>query len=388
MAKKKTQKQSADLNPKRFEVDEQAALTKMYEDTLKDFAEGSIVKGRVIEVRETDVLVDIGYKSEGLISKQEFRDPEPVVQGSEFEVLIENMEDDEGMIVLSRERAVQQRKWEHVVNNCVEGSVIPGEIRSRVKGGMIVDIGIEAFLPGSQLDLVPIRNPDDLVGQTLDFKIIKINKERRNVVLSRREMLEDQRREQKRHLLVEIKPGQMRSGVVKNLTDFGAFIDLNGMDGLLHITDISWGRLNHPSEMLSVGQQVDVVVLDVDLEKERISLGLKQKTPNPWEGIEHRYPVGSRVKGRVTNLVPYGAFVEIEEGIEGLVHISELSWTKRVAKASDVLNVGDEVEAVVLGVNGTEQKLSLGIRQTEANPWEEVQGKYPIGSRVKGTVRN
>jgi small subunit ribosomal protein S1 len=385
---KKPTKQPSNLDPRQFEGDPRAEMTRMYDKTFKDFSEGSIVTGRLIEVRESDVVVDIGYKSEALISKNEFRGQDPVAVGQEYEVLIENMEDDEGMIILSRERAIQQRKWEHVVKNCAEGSVIQGEIRARVKGGMIVDIGVEAFLPGSQLDLTPTRDPDALVGQTLDFKIIKINKERRNVVLSRREMLEDQRREHKRQLLGEIKPGQVRNGFVKNLTDFGAFIDLNGMDGLLHITDISWGRLNHPSEVLAVGQQLDVVVLDVDLEKERISLGRKQMTPNPWEGIEHRYPVGSRIKGKVVNLVAYGAFIEIEEGIEGLVHVSELSWTKRVAKASDVLTVGDEVEAVVLSVSGAEQKLSLGIRQTEANPWDEVQEKYAIGARVKGAVRN
>ena len=385
---KNTPKQPSIRDARPSAADPLAEMTKMYEKTFKNFTEGSIVKGRIIEICENDVVVDIGYKSEALVSKNEFRGPDPVAVGQEYEVLIDNMEDDEGMIVLSREYAIQQRKWEHVVNHCVEGSVIQGEIRARVKGGMIVDIGVEAFLPGSQLDLAPTRDPDALVGQTLDFKIIKINKERRNVVLSRREMLEDQRREHKRLLLGEIKPGQIRTGIVKNLTDFGAFIDLNGMDGLLHITDISWGRLNHPSEVLSVGQQVDVVILDVNLEKERISLGRKQMTPNPWEGIEHRYPVGSRIKGKVVNLVAYGAFIEIEDGIEGLVHVSELSWTKRVAKASDVLNVGDEVEAVVLSVNGSEQKLSLGIRQTEANPWDEVQEKYAIGARVKGAVRN
>jgi len=388
MEKTKPQKKRVDLDPRRFEGDEKAAMEKMYEETLKDFNEGSIVPGRVLEVRPSEVLVDIGYKSEGVIPGNEFKDLAQVQPGDQFEVLLEKLEDDDGMVVLSKVRAEQQRKWENVVENCNEGSVIPGEIKGRVKGGMIVDIGVNAFLPGSQVDIVPVRNPDELIGKTLDFKIIKINKERRNVVLSRRELLEDQRREQRRVLLSELKAGQMRQGVVKNITDFGAFIDLNGMDGLLHITDMSWGRLNHPSEMVSVGQQVEVVVLDVDLEKERISLGLKQKMPNPWDGVESRYPVNSRVRGRVVNLVPYGAFVEIEEGIEGLVHVSELSWTKRVAKASDVLKVGDVVEAVVLSVNRGEQKISLGIRQTEANPWDTVQERYPIGSRIKGQVRN
>ncbi len=358
------------------------------EDHLKKFTEGSIVVGTVLDVRPTEILVDIGYKSEGVISINEFRDSSAVKPGDQFEVLIENLEDDDGMIVLSKTRAEQKRKWDNVVENCTEGSVISGDVKGRVKGGLIIDIGVDAFLPGSQVDLVPVRNPDDLLGKTLEFKIIKINKERRNVVLSRRELLEDRRREQKRDLLKEIRAGQIRTGVVKNITDFGAFVDLNGMDGLLHITDMSWGRLNHPSEMVSVGQELEVVVLDVDLEKERISLGLKQQSQNPWEGIESRYPVGSRIRGKVVNLVPYGAFVELEEGVEGLVHVSELSWTKRVAKASDVLKVGDIVEAVVLGVNPGEQKISLGIRQTESNPWDTVAEKYPIGSRVHGKVRN
>ncbi len=370
------------------ETDARAAMTRMYEDTLRDFAEGSIVMGRVLSVRPSEVLVDIGYKSEGVLPASEFKDLEQVKPGDQFEVLLEKLEDDEGMVVLSKTRAEQQRKWENVVQNCNEGSTVVGEVKGRVKGGLIVDIGVDAFLPGSQVDLAPVRNPDDLVNQSLEFKIIKINKERRNVVLSRRELLEDRRREAKRELLKEIKAGQIRSGMVKNITDFGAFIDLNGMDGLLHITDMSWGRLGHPSEMVAVGQELEVVVLEVDLEKERISLGIKQKTPNPWEGIESRYPVNSRVRGRVVNLVPYGAFVEIEEGVEGLVHVSELSWTKRVAKASDVLKVGDIVEAVVLGVNPQDQKISLGIRQTEANPWDTVLDRYPIGTRVQGKVRN
>ncbi len=384
----KAKKQSLDLDPKQFQGDERAKMTKMYEDTIRDFSEGAIVTGRVIEVRPNEVLVDIGFKSEGVIPAGEFKDLAAVKLGDQFEVLLERLEDDQDMVVLSKARAEQKRKWDNVVENCAEGSVIAGDVKGRVKGGLIVDIGIDAFLPGSQIDLVPVRNPDDLVGQTLEFKIIKINKERRNVVLSRREMLEDRRREQKRELLKEIKAGQVRKGVVKNITDFGAFIDLQGMDGLLHITDMSWGRLGHPSEMVAVGQELEVVVLDVDLEKERISLGLKQRMANPWDGIDGRYPIGSRIRGKVVNLVPYGAFVELEEGVEGLVHVSELSWTKRVAKASDVLKVGDFVEAIVLNVNASEQKISLGIRQTEANPWDTVQDRYPIGSRVHGKIRN
>ncbi len=369
-------------------TEEHVAKARMYEQTLLDFNKGSIVVGRVIAVNPNEVLVDIGYKSEGVIPASEFKGPEAVKPGDRFEVLLERLENEDGMIVLSKTRAEQQRKWENVVQNCSEGSVVTGEVKGRVKGGLIIDIGVDAFLPGSQLDLSPVRNPDDLIGQSLDFKIIKINKERRNVVLSRRELLEERRREQRRQLLSDLKVGEIRKGVVKNITDFGAFVDLKGIDGLLHITDMSWGRLNHPSEMVSVGQEIEVVVLDIDQEKERISLGLKQRTPNPWDGVEDRYPINSRVRGRVVNLAAYGAFVEIEEGVEGLVHVSELSWTKRVAKASDVLKVGDMVDAVVLGVNPQERKISLGIRQTEANPWELVQDTYPIGARVKGKVRN
>jgi len=381
--KTKTQSDTAQLL-----TDEQEALSKMYEATLKDFTEGSIVTGRIVEVRQDEVLVDIGYKSEGLIPRDEFGKDEELSTGDTIDVLLERLEDDYGMVVLSKKRAELQRNWDRVVATCEEGGTIMGLVKARVKGGMIVDVGVDAFLPGSQVDIVPVHNADDFVGREYAFKVLKINKERRNIVLSRRELLEEERREQKRILLNEIQKGQTRTGMVKNITDFGAFIDLNGMDGLLHITDMSWGRINHPSVMLRVGQEVSVMILDVDQERERISLGLKQTLPNPWENVDQLYPIGSRVKGRVVNLVPYGAFVELEEGVEGLVHVSELSWTKRVAKASDVLDVGQEVEAVVLSLNKTEQKISLGIRQTETNPWDLVQENYPIGSRITGRIRN
>ncbi len=368
---------------------QRAAMEKMYEETLRDFSEGAIVTGRVLEVRPTEVLVDIGYKSEGTLPASEFREGlDQVRPGDQFEVLIENLENDDGLVEVSKVRAEQQRKWENIVLNCAEGSAVTGEVKARVKGGMIVDIGVDAFVPASQLDLGAVRNPDEYLGKTLEFKIVKINKERRNVVLSRRELLEDRRREAKRELLRDIRPGQIRRGVVKNLTEFGAFVDLQGMDGLLHITDMSYRRLSHPSEVVQVGQEVEVVVLSVDHEKERISLGLKQRMANPWEGVEDRYPVNSRVRGKVVSLVPYGAFVELEPGVEGLIHVSEMSWTKRIAKASDVLKEGDEVEAVVLSVSAEDQKISLGLRQTQENPWERVQERYPIGSRVKGRVRN
>ncbi|MGD9873246.1 MAG: 30S ribosomal protein S1 [Kiritimatiellia bacterium] len=363
-------------------------MAALYEDTLKSFTEGSIIPGKIIEIRDNAVLIDIGYKSEGLVPVSEFREPESIKVGDTVEVLLQNLEDDYGMVVLSIQLAEQQRNWDRVFSSFEEGGIIDGKLVHRVKGGMIVDVGVEAFLPGSQLDISPVRNADDLLGQTLQFKILKINKERRNIVLSRRELLEDQRRSQRKDLLADIKIGQSRVGIVKNITDFGAFVDLNGMDGLLHITDMSWGRINHPSEMLSVGQEIEVVILDVNMEKERISLGLKQKTPNPWDGIASRYPVGTRITGPVVNIMPYGAFVEIEEGVEGLVHVSEISWTKRVAKASDELAVGDIVNAIILSISAEDKKISLGIRQTESNPWDEVQDKYPIGARVTGKVRN
>ena len=359
-----------------------------YEDTLKNFTEGSIVQGRVLAILPNDVLVDIGYKSEGLIPVIEFKDPKAIAVGDPLEVLLVKLEDEDGTVILSHQRAEEQRNWDRVLANYVEGGVISGRVKSRVKGGMIVDVGVDAFLPGSQVDVVPGRYSNDNFDQTLEFKIIKINRERRNIVVSRRELLEDRRRDMKKTLLTDIQIGQSRKGMVKNITDFGAFVDLNGMDGLLHITDMSWGRINHPSEVVKVGQEIEVMILDIDREKERISLGLKQRMPNPWDDIERKYPVGTRIHGRVVNLVPYGAFVELEEGVEGMVHVSEISWTRRIAKASDVLAAGQMVDAVVLNVNKNEQKISLGIRQTEANPWQRVQEKYPIGTRVSGKVRN
>ena len=382
MCKKKAAAPAAPIS------EEKAAMAARYEETLKSFKENSIVGGKVLEVRSNEVVVDIGYKSEGIIPGEEFKDLAAVKAGDAIEVLIEQLENDDGQIVVSKQRAEQQRNWDRVLENYTEGSVIEGTIVGRVKGGMLVDVGVDAFLPGSQLDVTPVKDPDAYLNKPLEFKILKINKERRNLVVSRREMLEDRRKEQKKGLLRDIQIGQIRKGFVKNLTDFGAFVDLNGMDGLLHVTDMSWGRVNHPSEMLKVGQELEVLILDVNLEKERISLGLKQKTRNPWDDIEARYQVGRRVHGTVTNVMPYGAFIQIEEGVEGLVHVSELSWTKRVAKASDVLTVGQAVDAVILGVNRDEQKISLGIRQTESNPWDEVQNKYPIGTRITGKVRN
>jgi small subunit ribosomal protein S1 len=352
------------------------------------FAAGNIVKGTIIEVRPKEVLVDIGYKSEGVISGNEFEDIKAVKVGDEIDVLIEKLEDKEGMVVLSKEKAEFKKNWERILTICNEGGTIAGKVKAIVKGGLVVNIGVEAVLPASQIDIITPRNLASFVGNTYDFKVVKINQERQNIVLSRRELIEQERLERRQKLLSEMTPGDIRKGTVKNITDFGAFIDLNGIDGLLHITDMSWGRIGHPSELLKVGQDIDVVVLDINREKERISLGLKQKLANPWDSIEQKFPVGARVKGKVVNLVPYGAFVELEPGVEGLIHVTELSWTKRVAKPSDMLKQDQEIEAQVLGINREEQKISLGLRQLEANPWDKAQEKYPPGTRVKGKIRN
>jgi small subunit ribosomal protein S1 len=352
------------------------------------FAAGNIVKGTIIEVRPKEVLVDIGYKSEGVISGNEFEDIKTVKVGDEIDVLIEKLEDKEGMVVLSKEKAEFKKNWERILTICNEGGTIAGKVKAIVKGGLLVNIGVEAFLPASQIDVTTPKNLAQYVGNTYDFKVVKINQERQNIVLSRRELIEQERMERRQKLLTEMTPGDIRKGTVKNITDFGAFIDLNGIDGLLHITDMSWGRIGHPSELLKVGQDIDVVVLDINREKERVSLGLKQKLANPWDSIEQKYPVGAKVKGKVVNLVPYGAFVELEPGVEGLVHVTELSWTKRVAKPSDMLKQDQEIEAVVLGINREEQKISLGLRQLEINPWDRAQEKYVPGTKVKGKIRN
>ncbi|KAB2644343.1 MAG: 30S ribosomal protein S1 [Verrucomicrobia bacterium] len=356
--------------------------------SLRDFKEGSIVKGRILEIRNREVLVDIGYKSEGVIPLSEFDDADDLQVGDEVEVLLCRLENDEGTVILSKEKAAYRQNWEKIVKVFHGDGLIKGKVKSVVKGGLIVNIGVEAFLPGSQIDIVPPKDLQQFVGNTYDFKIVKINDDRKNVVLSRRELIEQERSEKRQRFLDTIKIGSTVKGVVKNLTDFGAFIDLDGMDGLLHITDMSWGRLGHPSEMVKVGQELDVQVLDINREKERVSLGLKQTQKNPWEETENRFPIGTKVKGKITNLVPYGAFVQIEEGVEGLVHVSELSWTKRITRPSDVLTVGQEVEAVVLGINKEEQKISLGVRQLEPNPWDAIEVRYQIGRQVKGTVRN
>jgi|TARA_B110000977_G_scaffold201099_1_gene294132 small subunit ribosomal protein S1 len=356
--------------------------------TLDNLVEGSIIKGTIIEIRPTEVVIDIGGKSEGIVNANEFVDVSELQVGSELEVFLEKLEDKEGNPVVSFDKAEQKKNWEKIVENCEEGSIIQGRVRSKVKGGLIVSIGVDSFMPASQIDVQPPKNLDQYVGQTYDFKVIKINLDRKNIVVSRRELIEEQRMEKRRALLDEVKPGDTRRGQVKNITDYGAFVDLDGLDGLLHITDMSWGRINHPSEMVKQGEEIEVMIIEIDRERERVSLGLKQLANNPWEKIEEKYPVGTTVNGKVVNLVPYGAFIEIEEGVEGLVHVTELSWTKRISKPSEVLKIGDEIQAVVLGVQKDEQKISLGTRQLDTNPWDMARHNYPVGARVRGKVRN
>jgi small subunit ribosomal protein S1 len=366
-----------------------AAMAAVLEDSITQFTPGAIIKGTVVAVRSNEVILDIGYKSEGAVPANQFEDLSQLQVGDEVDVLLDQLEGEDGMVVLSKSKADERIRWEAMLQKYQEGCVVQGFVKSRVRGGLVVSVdGVEAFLPGSQIDIVQVQDIDQFIGQTLDFKLIKISHERRNIILSRRELLEDQQAEKKRELLTSIQPGQLRHGKVKNITDFGVFVDLDGLDGLLHITDMSWGRVKHPSELVKTGQELDVLILDVDLDRERVSLGLKQIQANPWENVEAKYPVGSRLRGKVVNLVPYGAFVEIEPGIEGLVHVSEFSWTKRVARASDVLSIGDEVDVAVLNVDTANQKIALGIRQTEANPWDTVQDRYPVGSRISGKVRN
>ena len=365
-----------------------SALQELIASSIKNYREGSIVKGHILEIRNREFLVDIGYKSEGVIPASEFDEPESVEIGDEIEVLLERLENDEGMVVLSKEKAAQRQNWEKIVGVFKGDGLIKGKVRSAVKGGLTVNVGVEAFLPASQIDIVPPKDLTPFVGNVYDFKIVKINEDRKNVVLSRREIIEAERSEKRQAFLGTVKIGDQIAGTVKNITDFGAFIDLDGIDGLLHVTDMSWARLTHPSELIKVGQQLTVQVLDINKDKERVSLGLKQMQSNPWDKIEERFPVGQKVSGKVTNLMPYGAFVQIEEGVEGLIHVSELSWTKRIARPSDVLTLGQDVEAIVLGVNKDEQKISLGVRQLEPNPWDEIELRYMIGKQVKGKVRN
>ena len=369
-----------------------AAMAEMLAATTQDakFRNGGLVEGTISAVKGDDVFVDIGYKSVGVIGIDEFGEGAEVKPGDKVTVMIVKLEDDRtGMVELSKRRADDKIRWEKILDRYVEGCVVTGTIKSTVHGGLIVQVDdVDAFLPGSQLDVTPVKELEPYVGQTFDFKVIKISSERRNLIVSRRELIEGTLAEKKAELLASLQKGEVRKGRVKNITDFGAFIDLDGVDGLLHITDMSWGRIKHPSEVIKVGQELDVMVLDVDRERERISLGLKQTTENPWDSIQDQFPVGSRVSGKVVNLAAYGAFVEIVPGIEGLVHISEFSWTKRVARASDMLAVGDEIQVVVREIDVENQKIALSIRETQDNPWDTVQERFPVGSKITGKVRN
>ena len=358
------------------------------ESKIEQLKEGSVITGTVMEIRPTEVVIDFGGKAEGAIPAHEFLDLSELEIGSDIEVFLERLEDRDGNPQLSFDKAEQKKNWEKIVNTCEEGSVITGRVRSKVKGGLVVNIGVDAFLPSSQVDIQAPKNLDQFVGQTFDFKVVKINRERKNIVVSRRELIEERRQDKKREILTGIKPGETRRGMVKNITDYGAFIDLDGLDGLLHITDMSWGRISHPSEMVKTGEEITVCIIEVDQKRERVSLGLKQLSSNPWEDIEGKFPINAKVRGKVVNLVPYGAFVELEEGVEGLVHVTEMSWTKRITKPGEVLSVGDEVDAVVLGIQKEDQKISLGLRQLDVNPWDMATHNYPPGARVRGKIRN
>lgn len=369
---------------------DRAALAALYEETFRNLEEGTITEGRIVALTKDKVVVDIGYKSEGMIPSDQFSAEElqQIKIGDRLQVYIEECEDADGNLILSKEKADKMKIWEELEKLHKEEKSIEGKIISRIKGGMMVDIGVKAFLPGSQIDLHPVRDLDGLVGRVVPLKIIKINHRRGNVVVSRRVLLEETRDKKRQTTLSTLKEGQLIQGTVKNITDYGAFIDLGGIDGLLHITDMSWGRVSHPSEMFTVGDRVEVTVLKYDRETGRISLGLKQKTADPWTNVANKYPVGTRIKGRVVSLTDYGAFVEIEPGVEGLVHVSEMSWTHEVRHPSRVVSIGDQVEAAVLNVDPASRKISLGMKQTAPNPWNMVEEKYPVGTRIEGKVKS
>jgi small subunit ribosomal protein S1 len=363
----------------------------LFESSIRSIKEGEVVRGTVLSIDEDHIQIDIGFKSAGLVQAWEFMDEDGTILvsvGDEVDVLLEESEDENGRIVLSKEKADRLKVWDDISRAYKADEPVEGTVISRVKGGLAVDIGVKAFLPGSQVDLRPVRNLEHVVGQKLHFKIIKFNKRRANIVLSRRALLETERKKLRENTLQTLAPGQIVDGVIKNLTDYGAFIDLGGIDGLLHVTDMSWGRVNHPSELFQVGDEIKVKVLKFDAESERVSLGLKQIQPDPWIDASMRYPIGKRIEGRVVSLAEYGAFVELEPGIEGLIHVSEMSWTKRIKHPSKVVSVGDTVEALVLDVDERERKISLGMKQIEPNPWSVIEEKYPIGTRVSGTIRN
>ena len=367
----------------------QDELEDLYRQSLQDLEEGEVVRGRIVAVKDTEVLVDVGYKSEGTIPMEEFQRTGIVpVVGEDIEVFLEMKEDAEGLIVLSKEKADKIKVWDVITRAYEKGTPIEGKVIEVVKGGLAVDVGVKAFLPGSQVDLRPVKNLASMLGQPVRARVIKLNRRRGNVVLSRRVVLEEEREEKRKHTLSVLQEGMVLSGVVKNITEYGAFIDLGGIDGLLHITDMSWGRISHPSEMVQVGDKIEVMVLHFDRETGRVSLGYKQKGPDPWEAVEQRFSAGSRHRGKVVSLTNYGAFVELEKGVEGLVHVSEMSWTRRVRHPSKLVNVDDEVEVIVLDVNRAQKRISLGMKQVEADPWDTIDQRYQPGMRVQGKVRN
>ena len=373
---------------KQFETLLKNKEAKGEEGSISLMTVGEILTGKIVEISKDFVVVDVGLKSEGLVPVDEFENPEELALGNEIEVYLAQAEGDNGQIVLSREKARRLRQWQYIVDHCDEGSIVNGKVIRKVKGGLMVDIGMEAFLPGSQIDNKRIKNLDDYLGRSFDFKILKINKERKNIVVSRRELLEAERISKKAEMLENIHEGEIHRGTAKNITDFGVFLDLDGIDGLLHITDMTWKRIRHPSEIVKIGDEIEVMILNVDKEKGRVALGMKQKEPNPWEEIEEKYPTGTHITGKIVNLVPYGAFIEIEPGIEGLIHVSEMSWVKNITDPTEMVTRGDEVEAIVLSVQKDEGKISLGMKQLGKNPWEDVEEKYPIGSQVKAEIRN
>jgi small subunit ribosomal protein S1 len=371
------------------DVTSREELEQLYEESLKHIQEGEIVRGRVVHIGRDSVLVDVGYKSEGIIDLDEFPDQGRHLRvGEEVDVLLEEKEDSEGQVILSKEKANRIKIWDDISKKYDNNDVVDGVVVARIKGGLTVDIGLKAFLPGSQIDLRPVRNLDKLIGERLQMRIIKLNKRRGNIVLSRRVLLEEERQRAKEKTLASLAEGQIIEGVVKNITEYGAFIDLGGIDGLLHITDMSWGRVSHPSELFAIGDKVKVMVLKFDQEHERVSLGLKQMTPDPWMNVAEKYPETSRVSGKVVSITDYGAFVELEEGIEGLVHVSQMSWARRTRHPSKIVNIGDTIEAVVLSVDKDKKRISLGMKQIEPNPWTTVDERYPVGSEVEGKVRN
>jgi small subunit ribosomal protein S1 len=371
--------------------DEYARLLEMYDQSLRTLAEGEVVRGRVLRISANEVIVDVGYKSEGIIDLDEFLGPDGrhhVAIGDEIDVLLEKTENKDGYVVLSKEKAEKMKIWEEIERAYTEGRPVTGVVKERIKGGLAVDIGVRAFLPGSLVDLRPVRNLDAMKGKELQMRVIKVNRKRGNIVLSRKAVLEEENAEKKRRTLDALTEGKVVRGVIKNITEYGCFVDLGGIDGLLHKTDMSWGRINHPTELFNVGDEVEVVVLKFDPEKERVSLGYKQRSVDPWESVDQKFPRESRVKGKVVSLTDYGAFIELEPGVEGLIHVSEMSWTKRVKHPSKVLNAGDTVEAVVLDVDKAARRLSLGLRQTEPNPWQTITERYHEGDRISGKVRN